>query len=158
MVDLLALAQGFQAIRSASEITQTLIGLRDSAKLLEKTVELNREIAAAQTALFGAQSEQASLVKTIDELEKEITRLKSWETEKKRYELKRYDPGVFFYVLKVAEAAGEPIHHLCTKCYQEDKKSIIHRTGNTMAREATHFCPKCRTEFYVWLRNASDNL
>jgi hypothetical protein len=75
MVDLLALAQGFQAIRSASDIAQTLIGLRDSAKLLEKTVELNREIAAAQAALFSAQSEQATLVNTIDDLEKKLLAL-----------------------------------------------------------------------------------
>ena len=157
MVDLLALAQGFQAVRSASDIAQTLIGLRDSAKLLEKTVELNREIAATQAALFQVQSEQTQLVRTIDDLEKEIARMKIWEADKQRYELKRYDPGVFFYALKENEAAGEPIHHLCAKCYQESKKSIIQRTGRAMAREPSHFCPLCKTEFIVW-RNAAGAL
>ena len=61
MVDLLALAQGLNAIRSAGQIAQTMIGLRDSAPLLEKTVELSQKIAAAQTALFEAQAEQATL-------------------------------------------------------------------------------------------------
>jgi rubrerythrin len=154
MVDLLALAQGFQAIRSASEITQTLIGLRDSTKLLENTVELNRKIADAQTALFQAQAEQTELVKTIDGLEKEIARMKNWEAEKQRYELKRYDPGVFFYALKETEASSGFIHHLCTNCYEDGKKSIIQRTGNVMAREPTHFCPLCKTHFNVF-RNAA---
>jgi hypothetical protein len=63
-MDLLALAQGFQAVRSAGQLAQALIGLRDAAAILEKTVELNRKIADAQSALFEAQTEQTTLVKT----------------------------------------------------------------------------------------------
>lgn len=119
-----------------------MIGLRDFAQLLEKTVELNQKIAVAQTALFDAQAEQATLVKTIDELEKEVAGLKSWEAEKQRYELKRYDPGTLFYTLKEAEARGEPIHHLCVKCYKNGKPSIVQQTGNMMARAPSHFLPR----------------
>src|SRR5437762_9458906 len=106
MVDLLAIAQGFQAIRSASDIAQTMIGLRDSAKLLENTVELNRKIAEAQSALFAAQQEQATLVKAVDDLEKEVARLKAWDREKKNYELAELPPGV--WVRRLKESAAEP--------------------------------------------------
>src|SRR5690242_16993814 len=100
MVDLLALAQGFQAVRSASDIAQTLIGLRDSAKLLEKTVELNRKIADAQTALFAAQSEQAELVQTIGTLEKEIADFETWNADKQKYKLYHLGWSAFAYMLK----------------------------------------------------------
>jgi hypothetical protein len=127
MPDLLAIAQGFNALRTAGQIAQTMIGLRDSAKLLEKTVELNREIAAAQTALFEAQSEQATLIKTIDQLEKEVAGLKAWDADKKRYQMEKLPPGVIVYTLKQDMAeSGEPVHSICPTCYHRGKKSPLH--------------------------------
>jgi hypothetical protein len=110
MPDLIAISQGLNAVKAATEIVKTIAGLRDSANLLENTVELNQKILSVQTALADAQSEQASLIQRIGELEKEVTALKSWEAEKQRYELKRYDSGSLFYTLKEAEARGEPVH------------------------------------------------
>jgi cell division protein FtsB len=127
MPDLLAIAQGFNALRAAGQIAQTMIGLRDSAKLLEKTVELNREIAAVQTALFEAQKEQATLVKTIDELEKEVAHLKAWDADKKRYQMEKLPPGVIVYTLKQDMAEpGELPHSICPTCYHRGKKSPLH--------------------------------
>ena len=62
MVDLLAITQGAMALKTAGDIAKTLVGLRDSAKLLEQSVELNRQILAAQQALVEAREEQAALV------------------------------------------------------------------------------------------------
>jgi Zn finger protein HypA/HybF involved in hydrogenase expression len=149
MPDLIAISQGLNAVKAATEIVKTIAGLRDSANLLENTVGLNQKILSVQTALADAQSEQASLIQRIGELEKEVTALKSWEAEKQRYELKRYDSGSLFYTLKEAEARGEPVHHLCAKCYNNGKPSIIQRTGSVMAREPSHFCPECKTQFHV---------
>lgn len=156
MVDLLAIGQGLGALKAASDIAKTLVGLRDSAQLLEKSVELNRKILDAQGALTEARSEQTAMIEQIRTLEEEIARLKSWETEKQRYELKRYLPGVLFYTLKQEGAGGEPVHALCAKCYHDGKKAIVQRTGKTTARDPTHFCPQCRTEYYVWLRSDVD--
>lgn len=149
MVDLLALAQGFQAIRSASDIAQTMIGLRDAAKLLEKTVELNRKIADAQAALFAAQQEQAALVKSVEQLEKENARFKAWDREKRRYQLLELPPGVWIRRLKeTAAKAGEPIHSICDTCYGNDKKSLLHK-GETNHGEFPLICYTCNTEFWI---------
>jgi len=120
------------------------MGLRDSAKLLEKTVELNQQIAAAQSALFSAQSEQTMLVKKIDDLEKEIDRLKAWEVEKNRYKLVRYEPGVLVYYLKSEENNGEyPAHNLCSGCYDKGVKGILQATPQLQARYRVHVCDRC---------------
>ena len=60
MPDLIALAQGLNAIRSAGQIAQTMIGLRDGARFLEHSVELNRKIADALAALNTVHAEQAA--------------------------------------------------------------------------------------------------
>jgi hypothetical protein len=71
MPDLIAISQGLNAVKAATEIVKTIAGLRDSAKLLENTVELNQKILSVQTALADAQAEQATLLQTIREREEE---------------------------------------------------------------------------------------
>jgi septal ring factor EnvC (AmiA/AmiB activator) len=147
MPDLIAISQGLNAVKAATEIVKTIAGLRDSAKLLENTVELNQKILSVQTALADAQAEQTTLIQTIRQLEEEIARLKAWDAEKERYELQRFDPGVFVYVLKPEAARGEPIHKLCAACYQNGKKSILQVTTEIRARRRVHQCPDCKTDF-----------
>jgi hypothetical protein len=142
---------GLSAFKAMFDIAKGLKDINDATVRNAAVIELQEKI-------LGAQEAQTSLVQRIGELEKEVADLKTWETEKRHYTLKRYDPGVFFYALKPEEAAGEPPHHLCANCYKEGKPSIIQRTGNAMVQEPTHFCPQCRTQFYVWLRNAADGL
>jgi len=64
MVDLIAISQGLNALKGTSDLIKTIVGLRDSAKLLETTVELNQQILSVQKALADAQTEQATLVET----------------------------------------------------------------------------------------------
>jgi hypothetical protein len=133
---------GLSAFKAAFDIAKGLKDIHDATLRNAAVIQLQEKI-------LSAQAEQASLIQRISELEKEVAGLKSWNAEKKRYELKRYHPGALFYTLKEAEAHGEPIHHLCAKCYKNDKPSIIQPTGNTMAREPSHFCPECKTQFIV---------
>ncbi|MGO8865518.1 MAG: hypothetical protein ACLQME_03350 [Alphaproteobacteria bacterium] len=146
MPDLIAIGQGLSALKAATEIVKTMMGLRDSAKILENTVELNHKILSAQTALADAQAEQTNLTKTIRELEEEIARLKSWEAEKQRYELKSLGWGIFAYMLKPAMRGTEPPHWVCARCYKKGEISIIqhgtHQVGPATARRGW-FCPAC---------------
>jgi cellobiose-specific phosphotransferase system component IIA len=73
MPDLIAISQGLSALKATSDIVKALIGLRDYAQILEKTVELNQQIATAQAALISAHQEQSSLFDQVHALEKEIT-------------------------------------------------------------------------------------
>jgi len=44
---------------------KTMLGLRDSAKVLEATVEFNQQLLSVQRALLDAQAEQTTLIQTI---------------------------------------------------------------------------------------------
>jgi hypothetical protein len=138
---------GVSAFKAMFDIAK---GLKD----IDNATHRNAAVIELQEKILAAQSTQTDLIQRIGELEKEVAGLKSWEAEKQRYELKRYDPGTLFYLLKEAEARGEPIHHLCAKCYKNSKPSIVQQTGNMMAREPSHFCPECKTQFHVY-RNAA---
>jgi hypothetical protein len=67
MPDLIAIGQGLNAVKALMDIGKTLVGLRDSAKLLEAKVEFSHQLFAVQKALLEAQAEQATLVQTIRE-------------------------------------------------------------------------------------------
>ena len=43
MPDLIYIGQGLNAVKALTDIAKTMVGLRDSAKLLETTVEFNQQ-------------------------------------------------------------------------------------------------------------------
>jgi rubrerythrin len=148
MPDMTVIAQALGALKALKDIGEATIGLANAAAFRERQIEFQQRIIDAQSAISAMQVEHSTALERVRDLEKEITRLKAWETQKERYELKRYNPGVFLRALKPSEARGEPPHTICPKCYEHGKPSVIQRTGNMMtAREPTHFCPECRTEF-----------
>lgn len=145
MPDLTAIGQGLSALKAASDLVKILVGLRDSSKLQENTVELNSKILAVQSALADAQLEQTALVQTIARLEKELARYETWDAEKKRYKLTEVVPGALVYVLQPESATGEPIHWICASCYQQGKKSIL-QGFNSATFGWSHTCPSCKLE------------
>jgi hypothetical protein len=129
-----------------------MVGLRDSAKILENTVELNQKILSVQTALANAQAEQATLVQTISKLKKELARFETWKAEKHRYKLTEVASGVFTYVLQPETAAGEPSHWICASCYQKGKKSIP-QGFNSTTFGWRHECPACKLKIETGFRS-----
>jgi hypothetical protein len=150
MVDLIALAQGFNAARSVSQIVQTMIGLRDSARFLEHSVELNRKVADVLAALNAAHNEQAALLQTINEQKEEIAQLKEWEATKNKYYMEKLVPGKIVFTLKAEEAAasGAPIHHICPTCYTHNRHSILQQGGTVNGQFKLH-CYTCGTGLIV---------
>jgi hypothetical protein len=152
MVDLIAIGQGLNALKGASDLIKIIVGLRDSAKLLETTVDLNQQILSAQKALADAQTEQATLVETIRQREEEIARLKTWETEKQRYRLIEVAPGALAYVVKPQAQGSEPEHLICPTCYERAQKSVLQAKSPTEQRQSggdIRTCPVCKTAVAV---------
>jgi hypothetical protein len=151
MPDLLAIAQGLNALKATTDIIKAMVGLRDAAQILEKTVDLNQKILAAQTALADAQMEQTALIQTIRDREEEIARLKAWETEKQRYELKdvAMGSGSFAYIIKPTAQGGEPLHCLCAYCYENGKKRVMQTTGRLLHGRRLWSCPDCKNDIIM---------
>jgi hypothetical protein len=147
MSSLLAIGQGLNAVKAATDSVKTLLGLHVSAKVLENTVQLNQQILAVQSALMDAQKEQTTLVETIRDTEEENTRLKAWDADKRRYELTCFNPGVFLYTLSQGTANGQPIHHLCARCYEHNQKSILQASTEIRLGKRVRYCPECKTEY-----------
>ena len=65
------------------------------------------------------------MIQRIRELEAEITRMKTWDTEKQRYQWISPWPGCLVYAVKASMKGVEPPHCICQQCYEEGRKSIL---------------------------------
>lgn len=143
MPDLIAISQGFNALKAATDIVKTMAGLRDSAKLLENTVKLNGEILSVQTALADAQKEQTALVQTIGTLEKEIAEFETWDTEKNKYKLYHLGWAAYAYMLKPATRGTAPPHWVCQKCFSDKRIYVIQMI---ICNGQRFICPTCTSQ------------
>jgi hypothetical protein len=89
------------------------------------------------------------MIEKVRTLEEEIARVKAWDTEKKRYVLSKIgDTGAVAYALKESMSNSEPPHHICTNCYEDGRKSILHPHKMTSSRIALS-CQKCGLEIHT---------
>ena len=130
MVGITEFSALISSLKGAKDLAEAMVGLRDATAFQSKVIEFQGAIMDAQQHVFAVQEERASLVQKVSDLEKEVARLEAWETEKKRYELKKLGDGAFAQVLKVESANGEPPHALCTTCYDRRNKTILQIIGS----------------------------
>lgn len=148
MTDIALIAGAATSPNTALNLSKTLLGIRDAAGLQAKVIELQGEIMSAQSATFAAQSGQLTLLERIRELEAQVTKLKARNAQKQRYVLQEPVRGKFVYALKENRCGPEPMHWVCTACYDDGHKSIIQLTNAT--GEGDHYrCPRCKHSFYI---------
>ncbi|MDL1988938.1 MAG: hypothetical protein LWX08_15085, partial [Deltaproteobacteria bacterium] len=146
------LIQGtISGLKTAADIAKSMINLKSMSDVQSKVVELQSSILAAQSSALSANAEQFSMVDEIRTLKEEITRIKTWEGEKQRYQLHTPWKGTgVVYALKESMSNAEPPHYLCTKCYEDGKRMIL------QPRKKDGFvllvCPTCNSEIHSGLR------
>jgi hypothetical protein len=128
MADMTLIAQAFTSLQSATQITKALIGLRDTAMIDSKVIELRDHLIEAQGSTMQAQTEQSSLIQEVRALKQQIMNMENWNEEKQRYQLTAPWPGCFVHALKESCKGTEPPHWICEHCYQDSRKSILHNT------------------------------
>ena len=99
---------------------------------LKSDVERNKNIAKILEVLVSVQFQASSILSKAHELEiekhnltKKIMEFENWSKTEAQYELKEITSGVFIYSYKKINSSSEPMHWLCTKCYNEKRKSIL---------------------------------
>ena len=137
------IATGLSSLKTAGDILKAFNGVKTDIATQKIQLDLQRAMGDAQAGLLAAQDAQAALTGKISKLEDEIARLKNWDADKQRYELKRYYPGSLTYTVKPGMDGGEPTHHLCANCYQGSKKSILQATTEIQMRYRIHVCHSC---------------
>lgn len=148
MPDISAIAAALSSLKAAKDIAEAMVTLRDTSAFQSKLIEFQGKLIDANNSAFAAQDERSALLEQIRDLEKEVAKLKAWETEKERYQLKDVFLGSFAYVLKPDAEGPEPPHWLCTNCYENGKRSILQR-GASQGPEYFWACPYCKATIKV---------
>lgn len=138
---------GLSAIKTAFDLALGLKNIQDAPSRDRAINELGEKILAARGA-------QASLLDEISDLERDLLRLKAWDSDRERYVLNEVSPGVFAYTLRKGKEGGEPPHMLCANCYQHREKSILQATQEIRKSRRVHICPNCDAEYEVRDKNS----
>ncbi len=123
---------------------KTMLDMAKGLKDLNDAAVRNAAVIDLQQTIIDAQAQQATLIERVRELEKEMARFETWETEKQRYRLTKFVPGAVAYVLKRSEARGEPGHAICASCYERRTKSILQGNGEMLLVKHAFVCPVCK--------------
>lgn len=155
-MDMTLIQGAITGLKTASDIAIGLGKLNTLAQVQEKSVELGQIIVAAQSATLSAYADQAAMIEEVRALKEEIMRVKAWETQKQRYKLvSPWKAGGVAYALRESMANGEPPHLICTKCYEDGRKSILNpvRIENGFLGFG---CPICKSQIPTGYRGGAN--
>lgn len=151
-MDMTLIQGAITGLKTASDIAIGIGKLNTLAQVQEKSVELGQIIVAAQSATLSAYADQAAMIEEVRALKEEVMRVKAWETQKQRYKLASpWESGGVAYALRESMASGEPPHLICTKCYEDGRKSIL----NPLRLESgfgAFSCPICKSQIPTGFR------
>lgn len=153
MVDLTA--QGvIGSLSAAVKLLQSLKDTAGAAKVKPQLIELYDIILAGQSIAFEDNLAKRSLFDRIRELEEELTRAKAWEEQKTRYKLVSpwEDAVAVVYALKASCKDSEPAHWICTKCYDDGRRTILQPREDKNGY-ALLSCPTCKSEIHSGYRS-----
>lgn len=159
MIDVGSMAALAGSLKTAGDIAQTLVGIRDARVIQEKVIDLNREIIAAQSSAITTQAQHAALAQQVRDLTARIAELEAWERERLRYQLTDHGGGTYTYALKAGMEDGEPFHRICAHCYQGRRKSLLQSHGTIVGGQEKVACHACIGEFMLgtYRRSPSPN-
>ena len=147
-MDLTLIQGAISGLKVASDLTKGFLDLKSMAEVQGKVIELQNAILAAQSNALAANADQVAMAEEIRNLKEDASRLKSWSTEKSRYELRALEPGIFTYSLKRESAAGEPPHWVCARCYNLGSKFLLQGEGDFYG--ATEYvCHGCNSKIKI---------
>jgi len=150
---LVTLQNAVLSLKTASEIAKGFLHLQSMAEVQGKVIDLQSAILSAQSDALAAQSEQSSMIQRVRDLEEEIARIKAWEEEKKRYQMVNPWQGATFlvYALKESRKGTEPPHWICTKCYDDGRRTILQPSLDKVGYWLL-VCPTCHAEINSGVR------
>jgi hypothetical protein len=143
------------SIKTASDIAKTLLAINKDAAVNEKAAELYGIIFSLHKDLLTLQFEYSELLKLNTSLEEKFNQHAAWSKTESEYKLLEISRGIFVHVSTNAGQSQEPVHWLCTNCWEDKKKSIYQFT----AESSTHImyrCPRCNNE--IAIRNANPGI
>jgi hypothetical protein len=150
-VDASALTAAFQSLKIAADMAKAMANIHDANVVKEKVRELTGVIIEAQSQTLDAQTQLSDANDQIRALKQQIEKMETWAAEKQRYALAEPVVGVFVYQLKEEARGDQPIHSVCTKCYQDGTASILQSETMVTPQGFVKImaCPECDTEIVL---------
>ncbi len=143
------------SLRFAGDIAKSFLSLQSMTEVQGKVIELQSAILSAQGSAMEANSQQMTMVEEIRTLQSQIESMKGWREETKRYKLvEPWGNGSLVYALRDAAKASDPAHYICTKCFEDGRKSLLNPQENAKGW-CVFRCPHCKSEVLNGYRNAS---
>lgn len=124
------------AVTALGEAAKTVGGIlqtNSDFKAKEVITNLQNGVLELQAKVYAAQAKY-------HELEQKLAVYEKWDSEASRYRLTELAPGIAVYALQPDQANGEPIHYICPNCFQNRKKSILHRPA---VDRTNYVCDAC---------------
>ena len=138
------------AFQAATVGFKTLVDATQAIGLLKTREEVDAvradllgKLVTTQQALLELQNVVTAVREENEELEKEISRIRDFQTVRERYQLVALGPGALAYALKEELQADTPPHHLCPQCFEKDKRSILQFAGIERGRRGVLACGAC---------------
>src|SRR3989338_2593931 len=136
----------------ASQSVQALMNLLKAAhhlsnynEIVAAVSEVNIKLLQANDVALASQEKQSKLATKVDELEKEIARLKDWSQEKERYELKEFAAGVFARIEKGFVGDFQSAHKFCATCFEQNSKAPLQQEKIEIGRHLSLTCHRCKS-------------
>ncbi len=152
-MDIGSITAAANSMKAIADIAAGLINLKTMAEVQAKAIELNQMIIAAQQDLFTAYAAQSMLSQKVNELEAQIAKMKTWEEQKKCYKLTNPWEGspAMVYSLRETCKGSEAAHWICTKCYDDGRRSILQPQEDQRGLIIL-VCPACKAEMHTGYR------
>lgn len=138
-------------LRTAAEITRALLGMKVTAEVQAKIIELQTALLDAQQGALAATASQYELTEKVRELDAKLRERVNWGAQSKRYALVNPWTGLSqVYALRREQADGEPAHFCCTHCFLRESRVMLisgDRTGWVVMQ-----CPSCKASVETGFR------
>jgi len=137
-----------KSAKTAFDITKYFVSLDKDSAVNDKAIELQQIIMSLQQNLFDAQSNYQSLLDNKERIHKELLNIQNWNEKKIKYSLSELATDVFVYTKKEPQNEIEKSIKYCSKCFQEQKASIIQLDSDNLL-EKIYVCHTCGSEYKV---------
>ncbi len=135
-----------QSVQSLTTLLKAAKGLSNYNEIVAAVAEVNIKLMQANAVALASQEKQSALATKIQELEKECDRLKDWQTEKERYELKEIAPGVFARIEKGLVGNLQSAHKFCATCFEQNFKGPLQQEKIDVGRKLSLTCHRCKSK------------
>jgi len=137
------LTMALSSIKGALELIKLISESRKDSIIKEKTIDLRNTIMDIQMSFTELYEKYSALLSENDKLKKEIKQIHQWEVTKSHYDLMKSVFGTFVYAPNKSYPNIQPLHYLCTNCYDNGKKSILQVVKTPSSTCYIYECPSC---------------